>query len=601
MSSDGGVRRFFEDVSVGDELAPLHKQINLPRMMAYGAATWDFIRVHYDADHVRELGFPGPFVDGQMLGAFLAQHVQDWAGPGAFLRKLGFRNRVMAYPWRLPGLPWCGHRAVPRRRRQRWAWAGRMRPVDREPAGRARGRTCQRAGATPPAVLFRATQMSKGVEAGMIPPSALNGVKVVEYTEAASASLCARLLGDAGADVVKVEPPEGDRHRRHGPFPDGHPDPDWSGMFLYLNANKRGVGLEPQVPPQAPSERSGVGRQERSGRKEAFNKLLAKADVLVVGGQSADIERQGLRRETLKHLNPGLIIAAITPFGLSGPNSGYMGDDLTAVAAGGLSFSTPGVPDGVQDPAREPPLTANTPLAELMTGVLGSAACVAALLARQFSGQGCEIDLSLQEGVAAVMPYELAHAAYHEAKTRQPPGFALMPNVYMPCKDGYVVIMAVLDGHWRRLMEAAGSPDWGDLEVFATGQKRGENWDALEPLMLEWTMSHTGEEIARLGPGARRPLFSGLHCGSDDGITPRCPARLSPRLHQPRRAELQAARTPHPHERDALAVLPARAPPGPAHSGGSARLARLAGWRSTGPVRGVPGAGRREGCPNPLS
>ena len=94
MSSE----RFFEDVSVGEELPSLHKQIDLPRMMAYGAATWDFIRVHYDADHARELGFPGPFVDGQMLGAFLAQHIQDWAGPGAFLRKLGFRNRVMVYP-----------------------------------------------------------------------------------------------------------------------------------------------------------------------------------------------------------------------------------------------------------------------------------------------------------------------------------------------------------------------------------------------------------------------------------------------------------------------------------------------------------------------
>lgn len=90
--------RFFEDVSVGEEVPPLGKKIDLPRMMAYGAATWDFIRVHYDADHARELGFPGPFVDGQMLGAFLAQHVQDWAGPGAFLRKLGFRNRVMVYP-----------------------------------------------------------------------------------------------------------------------------------------------------------------------------------------------------------------------------------------------------------------------------------------------------------------------------------------------------------------------------------------------------------------------------------------------------------------------------------------------------------------------
>ena len=98
MSANGSGGRFFEDVSVGEELTPLHKQIDLPRMMAYGAATWDFIRVHYDADHVRELGFPGPFVDGQMLGAFLAQHVQDWAGPGTFLRKLGFRNRVMVYP-----------------------------------------------------------------------------------------------------------------------------------------------------------------------------------------------------------------------------------------------------------------------------------------------------------------------------------------------------------------------------------------------------------------------------------------------------------------------------------------------------------------------
>ena len=193
---------------------------------------------------------------------------------------------------------------------------------------------------------------------------ALAGVRVVEYTEAASASFCARLLGDAGADVVKVELPGGDRHRRHGPFPDGRPDPDWSGMFLYLNGNKRGVGMDLHDP----------------SHRAAFDTLLTKADILIVGGQSAEIEREGLRRELLKHLNPALIVAAITPFGLSGPNSGYVGDDLTAVAAGGLSFATPGVPDGVQDPAREPPLTANTPLAELMTGVLGSAACVAALL-----------------------------------------------------------------------------------------------------------------------------------------------------------------------------------------------------------------------------
>ena len=90
--------RYFEEVQIGEDLTPLVKEINMARMMAYGAATWDFIRLHYDADYARELGFEAPFVDGQMLGGFLTQHVQDWAGPGAFLRKLAFRNRVMVYP-----------------------------------------------------------------------------------------------------------------------------------------------------------------------------------------------------------------------------------------------------------------------------------------------------------------------------------------------------------------------------------------------------------------------------------------------------------------------------------------------------------------------
>ena len=90
--------RYFENVQVGEDLTPLVKEISMARMMAYGAATWDFIRLHYDTDYARERGFEAPFVDGQMLGGFLAQHVQDWAGPGAFLGKLAFRNRIMVYP-----------------------------------------------------------------------------------------------------------------------------------------------------------------------------------------------------------------------------------------------------------------------------------------------------------------------------------------------------------------------------------------------------------------------------------------------------------------------------------------------------------------------
>ena len=92
------VVRYFESVHVGEQLPPLKKEVNLARMMAYGAATCDFIRIHYDADYARDRGFEAPFVDGQMLGAFLSQQVQDWAGPRAFLRKLGFRFKVMVLP-----------------------------------------------------------------------------------------------------------------------------------------------------------------------------------------------------------------------------------------------------------------------------------------------------------------------------------------------------------------------------------------------------------------------------------------------------------------------------------------------------------------------
>ena len=92
------VVRYVENVKVGEQLPPLRKELTLARMVAYGAATWDFIRIHYDADYAGQFGLRAPVVDGQMLGAFMSQQIQDWAGPGAFLRKLGFRSKVMVFP-----------------------------------------------------------------------------------------------------------------------------------------------------------------------------------------------------------------------------------------------------------------------------------------------------------------------------------------------------------------------------------------------------------------------------------------------------------------------------------------------------------------------
>ncbi len=89
---------YFEDVVVGLEIPPLHREITLPAMVVYAGATWDFHRYHYDLAYVQSMGQPAPFVDGQMLGALLAKQLMDWAGADAFLRRLSFRFRSMVYP-----------------------------------------------------------------------------------------------------------------------------------------------------------------------------------------------------------------------------------------------------------------------------------------------------------------------------------------------------------------------------------------------------------------------------------------------------------------------------------------------------------------------
>ena len=331
----------------------------------------------------------------------------------------------------------------------------------------------------------------------MTRPSALSDLKVLEYGDMVPGAYCARLLADAGADVVKVEPPAGDSSRRRGPFPGNVSDPDWSGLYLYLNANKRGVTLELAQPKDW----------------AIFQGLAAKADVLVLDQNAREIDNLGLRRHNLKGLNPRLIVTAITPFGLTGPKRDYTGDDLIAVSAGGLAYATPGIPDMVHDPEKEPPLRANAYVGDILAGVQGALATMVAVLSRSLSGEGCEVDVSRQEAVSMVLPFEFAHASHHEAKKREPNIFGAMPNAYLPCKDGYVVIMAVMDAHWQALMDLTGNPDWGENELFANAQERARNWDALEPMLLEWTMNLSGAEITRLAQGKGIPCFPAYSVG----------------------------------------------------------------------------------------
>lgn len=331
----------------------------------------------------------------------------------------------------------------------------------------------------------------------MLEGSTLSDLRVLEYGDMVSGPYCARLLADAGADVVKLETPEGDASRKRGPFPDGVTDHEWSGLYLYLNANKRGITLD----------------IEQQSDLEIFHDLLRHVDVLVINRSIEFLERFGLRWRHLKQLNPRLIVTIITPFGLTGPYRNYAGDDLIAISAGGLAYATPGSPDMVHDADQEPPLRANTYVGEFLAGIQGSIATLAAVMTRNWTGEGGEVDLSQQEAVATILNWELAHASYLEPKRRRPMVSGRMPNAYMPCKDGYVVVMASMESHWQGLVEMMGSPDWSQSEVFGIATERARNWDALEPLLLEWTMNHTGEEIARMAQSKGVPFFPAYRVG----------------------------------------------------------------------------------------
>ena len=150
---------------------------------------------------------------------------------------------------------------------------------------------------------------------------ALAGIKVVEFGQMVSAPFCAKLFSDYGADVIKVEPPTGDAARRAGPFPGDVPHAEKSGLYFVNNTNKRGVTCD---------VRTAEGRQ-------LFLRLLAWADVLIENNLPQQMRAWNLDYESIKAVNPKLVVISITPFGQTGPYSGWNGYDLNAYHLTGAS------------------------------------------------------------------------------------------------------------------------------------------------------------------------------------------------------------------------------------------------------------------------
>jgi crotonobetainyl-CoA:carnitine CoA-transferase CaiB-like acyl-CoA transferase len=325
-------------------------------------------------------------------------------------------------------------------------------------------------------------------------PGALAGLRVVEVGEWVSAPFAAKLFADFGAEVVKVERAgAGDPARTDGPFPAGRPDPECSGLFLYLNTNKRGVQLD----------------LREAGGREALQRLLTSADLLITNLPREELDEAGLAPRELRERHPTLLTTTITPFGLDGPYADYLGDELVTYAMGGLAYASPGVPDVAEDGEAEPPLHAHAYVADTIGGLVAAVASMVAVVGRDVTGEGSHIDVSQQAAVTAMEQRDLTAWSYGEIVIgRLPNSIARMPNYYLPCKDGYVALAAPWDHQWARLVKVMGTPEWAQSELFADDAGRAAHWDALKLFLLEWTMGLDGEEIIRLADEAGLPFFA---------------------------------------------------------------------------------------------
>jgi crotonobetainyl-CoA:carnitine CoA-transferase CaiB-like acyl-CoA transferase len=317
-------------------------------------------------------------------------------------------------------------------------------------------------------------------------PSPFSAIKVVEYGEGISAAYGAKMLADIGADVIKIEPPDGDLARRRGPFPNDQPDPEKSGIFIYLNTNKRGV----------------IAELKRSDGRELLGGLLARADILIHNVPPKRRAEQGLDSAQLRTEYPHLIVTSISIFGDTGPHAGYKGYELTASNAGGWANLSPGAspyPD-------LPPLKCFGSQCDFQGGAHAAFTSLAAWLARLKTGKGQVIDISEQEVIAAMLEMNLVHYTYAQREASRLGQRLLGPWFIADCADGKIFCLAVEEDQWKRLVELMGNPEWAQDELFKDRLSRGANMDALKALMADWISKWKTQELYQAAQKNRIPF-----------------------------------------------------------------------------------------------
>jgi crotonobetainyl-CoA:carnitine CoA-transferase CaiB-like acyl-CoA transferase len=324
------------------------------------------------------------------------------------------------------------------------------------------------------------------------PSLPLAGISVVECGEGVAAAYAAKLMALLGADVIKVEPPDGDLARFRGPFFDDHPDPNLSGLFLYLNADKKGVTLDLS------------DRRDRS----VLDGLLARADLLVHNIAPRRRAGMGMSSDALLREHPGLIVAAISPFGDYGPYSHFQAYEINVAHASGMASLAPAVS---QFPDR-PPLKLFGHQAEFQAGAFAAMASMAAYTCRSQTGIGQSIEVSEQECLATMLEGAIAICSYTGRSPSRLGHHTYAPRSIWPTRDGWIFINPGEEEQWQRLVELMGNPEWAGEEIFKDRFIRGKYADALWPLMAEFTRNWNKQELFMAGEARRIPLAPMNRC-----------------------------------------------------------------------------------------
>jgi crotonobetainyl-CoA:carnitine CoA-transferase CaiB-like acyl-CoA transferase len=295
-------------------------------------------------------------------------------------------------------------------------------------------------------------------------PGALHGLRVLDLSRVLAGPFCCMMLGDHGADVIKVESPGGDETRTWGPpFVDGE-----STYYLAINRNKRSIGLDLATP----------------DGQEIVRRLAATSDVLVENFRTGAMDRWGLEYARLAQLNPRLVYLSISGFGRSGPYANVAGYDGALQAFGGF-MSINGEEGGG-------PLKAGIAVADLTTGLFASQAILLALQARHATGVGQQVEVSLLESLLAILHPHTSNYL-NAGIVGKPHGNShptIAPYDLIPTMDRPVFLPTGNDGQMRRLAEVINRPELGSDPRFATNQDRVVHrralLDVLEAEFRKW-------------------------------------------------------------------------------------------------------------------